>query len=151
GGLAMIAASLLSPIEWVALHSMLSFHLLQNVMLADWAPPLLVLGSTPAMADVAERWPGVRVLTTPAVAITVWLAVWYGVHIPAYYGYALHHYWALGVEHLLFLVAGLAFWWPVLVPGRMRSGPLLIYLAVAFFVAAPIALVIALSHDTLYP
>jgi cytochrome c oxidase assembly factor CtaG len=129
---------------------MLSFHLLQNVMLADWAPPLLVLGITPAMAAVAERVAGVRLLTTPVVALTVWLAVWYGVHIPAFYGYALHHYWALGVEHLLFLVAGIAFWWPVLIPGRTRPGTRLIYLAVAFFVAAPIALVIALSHSTLY-
>jgi cytochrome c oxidase assembly factor CtaG len=150
-GLAMIAASLLSPIEWVALHSMLSFHLLQNVMLADWAPPLLVLGITASMAASAERVPGFPVLTRPAVALTVWLLVWYGVHIPAFYGYALHHYWALGVEHLLFLVAGIAFWWPVLVPGRTRPGPRLVYLAVAFFVAAPIALVIALSHRSLYP
>jgi putative membrane protein len=150
-GLAMLAAALLSPIEWVALHSMLSFHLLQNVMLADWAPPLLVLGITASMAAVAERVAGVRLLTTPVVALTVWLAVWYGVHIPVFYGYALHHYWALGVEHLLFLVAGIAFWWPVLVPGRTRPGTRLIYLAVAFFVAAPIALVIALSHSTLYP
>ena len=57
-GLALIAVALLSPIEHVALDSMLSFHLLQNVMLADWAPPLLVLGLTPAMAAVAERRAG---------------------------------------------------------------------------------------------
>ncbi|MDX6544848.1 MAG: hypothetical protein QOG02_622, partial [Gaiellales bacterium] len=49
-GVLLVAAALLSPIEHVALHSMLSFHLLQNVMLADWAPPLLVLGLSPAMA-----------------------------------------------------------------------------------------------------
>ncbi|MDX6495980.1 MAG: hypothetical protein QOE17_1966, partial [Gaiellales bacterium] len=54
-GLALVAAALLSPIEHVALLSMLSFHLLQNVMLADWAPPLLVLGLSPAMAAAAER------------------------------------------------------------------------------------------------
>ncbi len=48
-GLALIALALLSPIEHIALTSLLSVHLLQNVMLADWAPPLLVLGLSPAM------------------------------------------------------------------------------------------------------
>src|SRR5205823_10819479 len=48
------------------------------------------------------------------------------------------------------LVAGLVFWWPVLVPGRMRPGPRIVYLSAAFFLAAPVALVIALSSRTLY-
>ena len=59
----------------------------------------------------------------PAFALPYWLAVWYVVHIPAVYGYGLDHRWALGIEHLLFVTAGLAFWWPVLVPGRMRRWP----------------------------
>jgi len=150
-GLLMLAAAVVSPIEHVALHSMLSFHLLQNVMLADWAPPLLVLGITAEMAAMAERVALVRVATRPVVAITYWLAVWYLVHIPAVYGYALHHYGVLGIEHLLFLTAGLAFWWPVLVPGRMPAGPRLLYLCAAFFLAAPVALIIALARSTLYP
>jgi cytochrome c oxidase assembly factor CtaG len=150
-GLVLIALALLSPIEHLALHSMLSFHLLQNVMLADWAPPLLVLGLTPAMAAVAERVRALRLLTRPAVALTYWLAVWYVVHIPGVYGYGLEHRWALGIEHLVFISAGLAFWWPALVPGRMRPGPRVIYLAAAFFLAAPVALLIALAGSTIYP
>lgn len=150
-GLALVAAGLLSPIEHVALRSMLSFHLLQNVMLADWAPPLLVLGLTSAMAAVAERRAAVRVITRPVVAQGYWLAVWYGVHLPAVYEYGLARSWALGIEHLLFLTAGLAFWWPLLVPGRMRPGGRLIYVSVAFFLAAPVALIIALAGETIYP
>lgn len=150
-GLVLIALALLSPIEHLALHSMLSFHLLQNVMLADWAPPLLVLGLTPAMAAVAERARAVRLLTRPAVALAYWLAVWYVVHIPGVYGYGLEHRWALGIEHLMFITAGLAFWWPALVPGRLRPGPRVIYLAAAFFLAAPVALLIALAGSTIYP
>ena len=150
-GLLIIGLALLSPIEHLALNSMLSFHLLQNVMLADWAPPLLVLGLTSRMAAVAERLAVVRVMTRPGVAITYWLAVWYVVHIPGVYGYALDHRWALGIEHLLFVTAGLAFWWPALVPGRMRHGSRVIYLAAAFFLAAPVALLIALAGSTIYP
>jgi len=61
------------------------------------------------------------------------------------------HRWALGIEHLLFVTAGLAFWWPALVPGRMRHGSRVIYLAAAFFLAAPVALLIALAGSTIYP
>ena len=90
-GLLLISAALLSPIEHVALHSMLSFHLLQNVMLADWAPPLLVLGLTPAMAAAAERLRVVAPHDPPVRGAPYWLAVWYVVHIPGVYGSALDH------------------------------------------------------------
>jgi putative membrane protein len=150
-GLLLIALALLSPIEHVALESMLSFHLLQNVMLADWAPPLLVLGLTPAMAAAAERYAWLRAVTHPGFALPYWLAVWYIVHIPAVYGYGLDHRWALGFEHLLFVSAGVLFWWPVLVAGHLQPVPKLAYLAAAFFLAAPVAAVIALASTTLYP
>jgi len=130
---------------------MLSFHLLQNVMLADWAPPLLVLGLTPAMAAVAERRAWVRAVVHPAFALPYWLAVWYVVHIPAVYGYGLDHRWALGFEHLAFITAGLVFWWPVLLAGHLQAVPRLAYLAAAFVLAAPVALLVALSSSTIYP
>jgi cytochrome c oxidase assembly factor CtaG len=150
-GLLLIAVALLSPVEHVAIDAMLSFHLLQNVMLADWAPPLLVLGITSAMAAVAERRRWVRAVTSPPAALVYWLAVWYVVHIPAVYGFALDHRWPLGIEHLLFVSAGVLFWWPVLVPGRMSAGSKLAYLGGAFFLAAPVATLIALAPSTVYP
>jgi putative membrane protein len=150
-GLAVVGAGLLSPIEHVAIEAMLSFHLLQNVMLADWAPPLLILGFTTTMAAAAERHRWVRAATHPGFALAYWLAVWYVVHIPAVYNYALENRWALGIEHLLFLSAGLVFWWSVIVLGRMAPTPKLVYLAIAFFVAAPVAAFIALATTTLYP
>ena len=115
-GLVLIAVALLSPLEHIALTSLLSVHLLQNVILADWAPPLLVLGLSPAMVAAAERRRVVRAAHRPPVALGYWLAAWYGLHIPAVYGYALTHRWALGLEHLVFLTPGIAFWWPVLSP-----------------------------------
>src|SRR2546423_13121698 len=76
-GLALIAIALLSPLEHIALTSLLSVHLLQNVILADWAPPLLVLGLTPAMMAAAEKRAWVRAATAPPVALALWLAAWY--------------------------------------------------------------------------
>jgi cytochrome c oxidase assembly factor CtaG len=149
-GLAVVAAAVLSPIEHLAVTSMLAFHLLQNVMLADWAPPLLVLGLTPAMAAALTATRPAWLLTHPAVALPLWLGVWYVVHLPAVYDAALRRGWALGLEHLAFLAAGLAFWWPVLQPGRMRAGTRVLYLFGAFVAAGPVALVIALATSPLY-
>jgi cytochrome c oxidase assembly factor CtaG len=145
-GLALIAIGLLSPLEHIALTALLSAHLLQNVMLADWAPPLLVLGLTPAMMEAAEKRAWVRVATSPPVALAAWLAAWYGLHVPAVYGYALEHRWALGLEHLAFLASGLVFWWAVISPGRMRPQSRLLFLFGAFIAAAPVAFALAFTQ-----
>ena len=85
-------------------------------MVADWAPPLLVLGLTPGDAGrVSRRGEDARSpsSTRPRFALPFWLAVWYGVHLPVFYDFALRHPWLLNVEHALLILAGLLFWWPV--------------------------------------
>ena len=79
-------------------------------------------------------------------ALAYWLAAWYVLHVPAVYGYALTHRWALGLEHLAFLTSGIAFWWPVLTPGRMAAHAKLVYLFGAFIAASPVSLALALTH-----
>ena len=54
-GLILVAGALNSPLETIAANYLLLFHLLQNVMIADWAPPLLILGLTPAMRASVAR------------------------------------------------------------------------------------------------
>jgi cytochrome c oxidase assembly factor CtaG len=77
-GILLVAVSLNSPLETIAIHYLLLVHLLQNVMVADWAPPLLVLGLTPAMRDAVATRAGrfLRTLTRPRVALPLWLAIW---------------------------------------------------------------------------
>ena len=149
-GLLILAVALLSPIEHLALTSMLSFHLLQNVMIADWAPPLLVWGLLPAMALSIDRRPAVRRLTQPWIAIALWLAAWYVIHLPAVYDYALAHRWALGIEHLVFIVTGILFWWAEIVPGRMTAERRIVYLFVALVVMMPLDVFIGLYPEPLY-
>lgn len=43
-GAVLVAASLNSPLETIAAHYLLLAHLLQNALIADLAPPLLILG-----------------------------------------------------------------------------------------------------------
>jgi cytochrome c oxidase assembly factor CtaG len=153
-GVALVAVPLNSPLETIAIHYLLLVHLLQNVMIADWAPPLLVLGLTPPMrAAVALR--GGRplaVLTRPRFVLPFWLAVWYGVHLPAFYDYALRHPWLLNLEHALLLFAGLLFWWPVFseLPQRLPSAMRLVYLGAAFVGSAFLSLALIFSGSAFY-
>ena len=46
-GLALILVAFVSPLEPLALHYLLTAHLLQNVVLAEWAPPCSCSASPP--------------------------------------------------------------------------------------------------------
>ena len=154
GGLLLIAASLNSPLETIAIHYLLLIHLLQNVMVADWAPPLLVLGLTPAMraALAARGGRPLALLTRPLVALPLWLAVWYGVHLPAFYDYALRHPSLLNLEHAALIFAGLVFWWPVFShePQRLSTPAHLAYLGAAYAGSAFLSLALIFSGRAFY-
>jgi putative membrane protein len=149
-GLLIISLALFSPIEHLALTSMLSFHLLQNVMLGDWAPPLLLLGlSAPMMATLAnQRW--LQPIVAPRIALGFWLATWYVTHLSPVYDYSLRHSAALGVEHLAFLLSGLAFWWPEIAPGYLSSIGKVVYLGIAFLAISPLDMAVYLWTQPLY-
>jgi putative membrane protein len=153
-GIALIAIPLNSPLETIAIHYLLVIHLLQNVMIADWAPPLLVLGLTPAMRDAVSARGGrpFALLTRPFVALPFWLAVWYGVHLPPFYDWALRETWPLNIEHGLLILAGLLFWWPVFaeLPHRVSTAARLAYLGVAFLGSAFLSLAYIFSARAFY-
>jgi putative membrane protein len=153
-GVVLIAFSLNSPLETIAIHYLLVIHLLQNVMIADWAPPLLILGLTPAMRDVVARRGGrpLAFLTRPLFALPFWLAVWYGVHMPPFYDWALRHEWPLNIEHGLLILAGVVFWWPVFSrePQRVSTPVKLAYLGVAYIGSAFLSLALIFSARAFY-
>ncbi|MFN2467344.1 MAG: cytochrome c oxidase assembly protein [Gaiellaceae bacterium] len=153
-GVALVAGALNSPLETLAAHYLLLFHLLQNVIVADWAPPLLILGLTPAMRAALRRRGGraLELLTRPRVALPVWLAGWYGIHLAAVYDFALENSWALNVEHGLLLALGLVFWWPVFEPEPRRlSTPFALgYLFAAFALSAFLGLALMFSSTPFY-
>jgi len=153
-GLVLIAFSLNSPLETIAVHYLLVIHLLQNVMIADWAPPLLVLGLTPAMRQAVAARGGrpFALLTRPVFALPFWLLVWYGVHLPPFYDWALRHEWPLNIEHGLLILAGLVFWWPVfaLEPQRVSTAVRLAYLGAAYIGSAFLSLALIFSGRAFY-
>ena len=153
-GVVLVAGALNSPLETLAAHYLLLFHLLQNVIVADWAPPLLILGLTPVMRAALRRRGGraLELLTRPRVALPVWLAGWYGIHLAPVYDFALENSWALNVEHGLLLALGLVFWWPVFEPEPRRlSTPFALgYLFSAFALSAFLGLALMFSSTPFY-
>ena len=146
GGLLIIVIALNSPLETLATRYLLIAHLLQNALIADWAPALLVIGLTPGMRDViAARVP----LPRPALCLVIWLATWYGLHAAGIYNYALRHPILLNAEHLLFITAGLLFWWPVLTR-RISAPGALGYLGAAFVLANFLGLALTFISTPLY-
>src|SRR5256885_7754100 len=74
-GTGLILVAFLTPLQSLSIHYLLTAHLLQNVVLAEWAPGLCVLGLAPlAAAQLGMR---LRVVTHPAVALPLWLGTYF--------------------------------------------------------------------------
>jgi putative membrane protein len=133
-GIAVLAVALGPPLDTRAVGS-LTAHMIQHVLLLTIAPPLLILGLVPsvvgttlhdatgsrleralgAASAAVERVP-VFVLTVVALGLqTAALGVW---HIPAIYDAAVARVPLHALEHLTFVLTGVAFWWIVAGAGR---------------------------------
>jgi cytochrome c oxidase assembly factor CtaG len=151
-GIGLALAAVTTPLATIAVHYLLSAHLLQNVVLAEWVPALLVLGVPPGLAAMLVEHSALRFLTRPVVALPLWLATYALWHVPVAYEAALDHQAALGLEHLSYLIAGLLLWWPVFheEPWHLPSGGKAAYLFAAFVLASPLGLLLALLPSPLY-
>jgi cytochrome c oxidase assembly factor CtaG len=146
-GVVLVFAAFFTQLEPLANHTFLWAHLLQNVVLAEWAPVLLVLAIPPRLAERAAGFP----LFRPFVALPLWLVAYYTWHLPWIYDAALRHpHSLLHVEHLTYLAAGICVWWPV-VHGRYSAGAKAAYLFAAFVLASPLGLLLALIPRAIYP
>ena len=153
-GLLLVAGALNSPLETIAAHYLLLIHLLQNVMISDWAPPLLILGLTPRMRGELARLGGSAFawIARPQIALPVWLVAWYGIHLAGFYDFALRNSWMLNLEHLVLVAVGLLFWWPILASQpRDVSVPVKIgYLGAAFVGSVFLGLALTFSDTPFY-
>ena len=146
----LLLAVYVTPLHTIALHYLLSVHLLQNVVTAEWAPGLVVYAIAPSLARELERWQAARVLTHPFVALPLWLGTYFVWHVPPIYDAALEQSgWLLHLEHLTYFFAGVLLWWPV-VHGRYSDGAKALYLFGAFVLAAPLGLLLALLPRPIY-
>jgi putative membrane protein len=141
-GLLLIAGSLNSPLETIAAKRLLLVHLLQNGLIADIAPLLVLLGLT---ARMRAALPPVRA----RYALLAWLVAWYGTHVANVYDWALRNTWPLQIEHAVLIAGGLLFWWP-LVSRRLSPPAAIAYLGVAFVASSFLGLALIFSSRPIY-
>jgi cytochrome c oxidase assembly factor CtaG len=146
-GIFLIAVALNSPLENLAAHYLLLTHLLQNALIADVAPLLVLLGLTPGMRDALNRR-GARHLRARWI-LPVWLLAWYLTHLAPFYNWALRTGWGLNIEHAILIAVGLLFWWPI-VSGRLAPPAGLAYLAIAFVGSSFLGLAYIFSSHPYY-
>ena len=145
-GVALVVAAFLTELQQLANHTFLWAHLLQNVVMAEWAPALLLLGVPRNLATRAAGFP----LFRPLVALPLWVATYYVWHLPVIYDAALRHpHSLLHAEHVTYLLAGICLWWPV-VHGTHSAGAKAAYLFGAFVLASPLGLLLALIPRAIY-
>lgn len=134
GGLAAIALALLSGIERYD-TTLFSVHMVQHLLLMFVAAPLLILAAPvtlllrAASPGVRRRWLVPVLHSTPVAAlghpVVTWLTftvVLWVTHFSPLFDLALEDRGVHDLEHALYLVSALLFWWPVVAadPARRR-------------------------------
>jgi putative membrane protein len=165
-GIVTVLVALVSAVDVYA-DELLTVHMVQHLLLTMVAPPLLALGAPVTLVMRAVRPVTrrrlllpvlhsrlVRVAASPLVAWPIFTAVMWFAHFSPIYEAALENPAIHVVEHMVFLTAGLLFWWPVVaadpIPRRMGHGARFAYLVLQMPVNAAVGLVIYWAPAVLY-
>ena len=157
-GMLVMFVALLSPLHELGDRYLFSAHMVQHLLLTLVVAPLLIVG-TPSwmlrpLVNVPQVFRVARIATLPVVAFVVFNAVFVLWHIPTLYDLALRERGVHILEHVMFLVAALLMWWPLL--GRLPELPRpsylvqMLYLFVHPTVPAILGAIITFSDGVLY-
>jgi putative membrane protein len=124
-GVLVLFLALASPIDAIGEKYLFSVHMVQHILIAMVAPPLILLGIPRWMMQWALDFFRigllVRFVTHPVlafIAFNVTLIVW---HLPALYEAALRNPAVHVVEHICFIGTGLLAWYPVIDPAGQHA------------------------------
>jgi len=122
GGVACVVIALQSGIGAFD-DRLLSVHMVQHLLLLEVAPLMLLAGRPGLLALRAaprdarpwmvRRLEALRPLTHPVWCLALFGAVVAATHLPGFYDATLRHPVLHDSEHVLYLLAGLLMWWPL--------------------------------------
>jgi putative membrane protein len=124
GGILCLAIALISPIDTLA-DQVFAMHMVQHVLLLDFAPILLIAGLSkvllrPIARTVLDAERALGPIAHPVFAVVFYVGMMWVWHIPGLYDLALRHSGIHVIEHTCFLTAGGLYWWHLLSPVRGR-------------------------------
>ena len=118
GGLIVLWLSLDWPIGALGAGYLASVHMLQFLLMALVAPPMLLMGPSPDALVLLER-PGIfraliRKIVSPFPALVLFSVVVLATHLPPIVDTLMATQLGSMAIDLLWIGAGLVFWWPVI-------------------------------------
>ena len=166
-GLGAIILALASPIEFYD-TTLFAAHMVQHLLLMMVAAPLLVLAAPITLllrvssSNARRRWilpvlqsRLVRIVSHPLVAWVLFAGVMWFTHFSPLFDAALEDDMLHRLEHALYLVTALLFWWPVVgadpSPHRMGFPARLFYVALGMPLSSFLGRVIFSAETVLYP
>jgi len=123
GGLALLWIALDWPVGALGAGYLASIHMVQFLLIALVAPPLLLMGLSP---EHLERWRGrswfaaIRGITVPLVALLLFNTIVVATHWPGLVDALMTSQVGSFVLDASWLAGGLIFWWPVVCPVPRR-------------------------------
>src|SRR3982074_1433063 len=158
-GLLLMFASLNGPIHDLSDDYLFSAHMVQHLLLTLAMPPLLLAGVPRWMLSglLSRRFirPAARFVTRAPIAFVVFNLVIAAWHLPPLYNAAMANHNIHIAEHLMFMVAAVLMWWPLM--SQVPELPRLAYpgqMLYSFLMSIPMSIVaiyIAMSDHVLYP
>jgi cytochrome c oxidase assembly factor CtaG len=155
-GLALVGATVCSLGE--TSEELLWVHMIEHLLLSDFAALLIVLGLTgPMLAPVLRIrfFDRLRVLSHPVLAFTLWAVDLYSWHAPALYQAALRHPAVHALEHGMFLLFGINMWMclfgPLPTPAWFGNLGKLIYIVAVRLAGTVLGNVFLWSGTVFYP
>src|SRR5687767_14855707 len=158
-GLLVIFVSLNGPLHDLSDSYLFSAHMVQHLLLTLVMPPLLLAATPGWMLRPALRHRAVRAVARRITTVTasylifnVVLAAW---HIPALYNTAIAYHPVHITQHLMFMVAAVLMWWPLLSPlpelPRIAYPAQMLYCFVMMIPMTIVAIYITMADHALYP
>lgn len=157
-GLLALVIALVSPVDYLADHDLLSMHMVQHLLLTLVMPPLMLLGTPgwmlrPAL-HVPLALPVLRRLTSPIAAFLLFNGVFSGWHVPGLYEWTLENETVHIVEHLLFMATAFLTWMPIASPlpelPRLPYPAMVLYLFLQSVIPTVLGGLITFADDVLY-
>jgi putative membrane protein len=155
-GLFVLWLALETPLDTISDYYLDSVHMLQHVLLAFVAPPLLLLGLSREMVRRLLRVPGLGAVTEPVPAQVVAAAVMVAWHLPPLYDATLYNEGLHILEHVMFIGSGIVLYWPILeatssfARWTMSPGAKLVYMLLATLPQDGVALALIFSRVPFY-
>ena len=154
----ILFGALNGPLHELSDLFLFSAHMVQHLLMTLIMAPLMLVGIPDwlwrAMIRKTIGFSVARIVTGPLVAFGIYNVVFAGWHFPMFYNWALEDHNVHIVQHIMFIIAAMFMWWPVIEPlpelARLITPLRMVYLFAISIPMSVVSALITLSPEVLY-